>query len=167
MQLSASKSAPVGFQCLVHGSLRIHKQRRAMLLRQRLQAHTFDPQRPVTVMNMGMAGQCGMGHGGTDAEEGADNRVAGTEGTEEDRAGAESAGAATGTGAGVAGCGCCSTPPGRSVWGRVARALAGTSLGRNKGPRWPQAASVVNASTLVAQAMRLARIWKALNIGKL
>ena len=42
------------------------------------------------------------------------------------------------------------------VSSRLARSLAAGSMGKNKGPRWPQA---LNAATQVARTRLLARIW--------
>ena len=103
MQFATSKPTLVGFQGFLHGCLRIDKQRRSMLLRQCLQAGAFHPQRPVAVMNMGVAWHSGISHGGTEAEKGAATGAAGTEEAGEERAGADSAGMGAGTGAGAAG----------------------------------------------------------------
>ena len=53
---------------------------------------------------------------------------------------------------------------GSTVSGREARPWAAGSVGRYKGPRWPQAAK---AAVQTARAMHLTRIWGAFNMSGL
>ena len=195
VQLATGKPAPVGLQGLLHGSLRIHKQRRAVLLRQKLQADAFHPQRTLAVVDVGVTRQSRRNHGvvagtgtgtgerastgtegwsATTAGRGPGAAVEGSEGIADPGAGRAPEAASPGGGVGrvVKGAGTAggvNMAPGRSVWGSVARAVPGPSPGRNSGPRWPQpaAASTASPARLAARAKRLARIWKTLNMGKL